>query len=135
MKKILTLAMVSALVLSLSVLSFATTYTSSLSISNNSTLAGATRSYTGQTHNFVGTLSSVVSYAYDDTRSRIYLDKDVWFGEDQVYNSGMISFTNIGDSSTFTSSNIPDGNYYYFFSTQNLGTNAFSCDTVTMTSN
>jgi len=100
----------------------------------NSTLAGATRSYVGSTHKITGTLSSVVSWDTNKSQTNVYLNKDVFLGNDIEYGSGLLLFYNIGDSSSVTSMYVPDGKFYYFFNTAGLSTNAFTCDTVTMTS-
>ena len=58
MKKIISMIMVVALIFACSATAFATSYSSTISMSAHSTLAGATRSYVGTSHNISLKLSS-----------------------------------------------------------------------------
>lgn len=133
MKKSLISILALLLVLSMSIVCFATSYTSYLSISTNSYYNASARSYVGSTHQFDATLSSVVSWETSHNKVSTTLVKKVW-GDDTSMKTSILSFPNVGDSDSMTTSGCKNGNYYYRFITERIDTNAFKCNTVTMSS-
>ncbi|SDC61345.1 hypothetical protein SAMN05421734_11332 [Pelagirhabdus alkalitolerans] len=110
---------------------FATTYTSSVSVSTNSSLEGATRSYDAGTHNIS---MDVYDYDFGDSTN---VDISVrsggfWTGHD-VHAETNANLSGYGVSEHVLGY-VPQGDYFYFFSTsQSRG--GFSADPVIMSSN
>ncbi|SLK20416.1 hypothetical protein [Bacillus toyonensis] len=112
-----------------SLVASASSYSSSLDISSNSTSSGATRSYTAGTHNIKMTPTS-----YKEGGNRTYVSTSVRSGgvwSNKVHVSGGLNLTGYYSNSKDLGY-VKGGSYFYFFSTQ--GQEGFRASPVVMSS-
>lgn len=116
-------------------IAFATTYTSTLSLSCNSTATGATRSYTGKSHNINILLSTRTDPESWDNYCDVYLyQKSGLFTYER--NSKRLNIKSIGSTYSMATANQTDGKFYYYFSSFGLTSdNYWTSNNVTMSSN
>lgn len=132
-KKLFILGLAMVMVFAGTVMVFATTYTSTISIKGNSTLAGETRSYVGATHKIAIVLSSMGVPGSKANYCNVHLNQKSLTG-DKVMNSSKPNLISIGSTYSMTTNNLIDGKYYYFFSTQQLAGDGFTSKNTTMSS-
>jgi hypothetical protein len=107
---------------------FATSYSSTLSISCNSSVTGATRSYIGATHLIKIKLSSR-TYNVPNNFCYVSLRKVAGFSDTEK-NKKLLMLNVVGETYSMTSANQTDGNFYYYFTNY-----AISCDNLTKSNN
>ena len=126
----------SAMVLAVfSTVAIATTYSSTLSLSGNSTATGATRSYVGTSHNIDIYLSTRTDSQSNNNYCNVYLYKTSGGGDTQK-NASQLNIKYIGSTYSMPTYNQTDGNFYYYFSNRYLDCDTYwTSNNVTMSSN
>jgi hypothetical protein len=132
MKKIISMAMVLALIFACSATAFATSYSSTISMSAHSTLAGATRSYVGTSHQISLKLSSKDEAG--DNYCKVTLNR-VNLSSTDAKKTAELNLKTVGNTYGFKTSNQTDGKFnYYFNSYYTAITTAWTSKSVTMSS-
>jgi len=113
---------------------YATSYSSTMSIGENSTLTGKTRSYKGDAHKIKITISSRGYNCGSGLECKTYLYESKW-GSDTKHGYKKMSMPDEGRTYSMSTRRVPDGKFFYYFTNRSVRyKDAFKSKKVTMSS-